>query len=115
MTSKLLEVIVFSEMLLGNTVAVNILCQLLELFNILVKRKRSSMKVKYSLPANTYLFKVNNRNNRKWCEICSNLAIMIKKTEQNDITDLTSLLCFYFNSEHISYLVLVFLLSTLNK
>ena len=54
MTSKLLEVIVFSEMLLGNTVAVNILCQLLELFNILVKRKRSSMKVKYSFPANTY-------------------------------------------------------------
>ena len=28
-----------------------------------------------SNPANMYLFKVNNRNTRKKCEICSNLAI----------------------------------------
>ena len=79
MTSKLLEVIVCSEMLLGNTVAVNVLCQLLELFNTLGKRKRSSMKVSYSFPANTYLFKVNNRSTRKLCEICSKLTIKEKK------------------------------------
>ena len=47
MTSKLLEVMICSEMLLGNAAAVNILCQLLELFNKLVKRKRSAMKVSY--------------------------------------------------------------------
>ena len=26
-------------------------------------------------PANIYLIKVNNRNTRKWCEICSKLTI----------------------------------------
>ena len=28
-----------------------------------------------SFPANIYLFKVNNRNTRKRCEICSKLTI----------------------------------------
>ena len=27
------------------------------------------------IPANIYLFKVNNRNTRKWCKICSKLTI----------------------------------------
>ena len=26
------------------------------------------------LPANIYMFKVHNRNTRKWCEICSKLT-----------------------------------------
>ena len=45
-------------------------------------------------PAGIYLLQVNNRNTRTRCEICSKLTI---KT-----------------SEHISHLVLVFLLLTLN-
>ena len=32
------------------------------------------------IPANTYLFKVGNRNTRKSCEICSKLTI--KKPER---------------------------------
>ena len=59
-------------------------------------------------PVNIYLFKVNNKNNRKRCEICSKLTI--KTTERHwrrsDV--------FIVNSEHISLLFLVFLLLTLN-
>ena len=29
------------------------------------------------IPAGIYMFKVNNRNTTKWCEICSKLAIKI--------------------------------------
>ena len=47
-------------------------------------------------PDDIYLLKVNNRNTRTRCEICSKLTIFIVK------------------SEHISHLVLVFLLLTLN-
>ena len=51
-------------------------------------------------PAGIYLFKVNNRNTRTRCEICSKL------------------ICsgvFIVNFEHISHLVLVFLLLTLSR
>ena len=51
-------------------------------------------------PAGIYLLKVNNRNTRTRCEICSKLTI---KTG-----------VFIVNFEHISHLVLVFLLLTLN-
>ena len=53
-------------------------------------------------PTNNYLLKVNNRNARTTCEICSELKI---KTLYN----------FIVNSEHISHLVLVFLSLTLSK
>ena len=33
----------------------------------------------YSYPANIYLFKVDNRNTRKWCDICSKLTIKTPK------------------------------------
>ena len=33
------------------------------------------MKVFHANPTNIYLFKVNNRNTRKRCEICSKLTI----------------------------------------
>ena len=56
-----------------------------------------------SHPAGIYLFKVNNRNTRTRCEICSKLTI---KTPE--------LLLTIVNFEHISHLVLVFLLLTLN-
>ena len=48
-------------------------------------------------PARIYLLKVNDRNTRAKCEICSKL---IKTLE--------------LNFKHISHLVLVFVLSTLN-
>ena len=48
-------------------------------------------------PIGVYLLKVNNRNSRIRCEICSKLTIH-----------------FIVNFEHISHLILVFLLLTLN-
>ena len=48
-----------------------------------------------------YLLKVNNRNTRRRCEICSKLTMKVSGV-------------FIVNSEHISYAVLVFLLLTLN-
>ena len=55
-------------------------------------------------PAHIYLFKVNNRNTRKTCEIWLKLTIK----QQNDIG------VFIVNFEHISHLFLLFLLLTLN-
>ena len=52
------------------------------------------------IPAGIYLLKVNNRNTRTRCQICSKLTIKIP-----DI--------FIVNFEHILRLVLVFLLLTL--
>ena len=57
-------------------------------------------------PAGFYLFKVNNRNTRTRCEICSKLTIKIPERRRR---------CsgiFIINFEHISHLVLVFLLLT---
>ena len=47
----------------------------------------------YSYPVGIYQFKVNNRNTRTRCDICSKLIV---------------------NFEHISHLVLMFLLLTMN-
>ena len=61
-------------------------------------------------PVGIYLPKVNNRNTRARCEICSKLPI--KTAERNHW------LCsgvFIVNSEHISHLLLVFLLLTLSR
>ena len=44
------------------------------------------------LPANIYLFKVNNRNGRKSCEICSNLTIKTpERRDQNSLLHDSSL------------------------
>ena len=56
-------------------------------------------------PAGNCMFKVNNRNTRKRCEICSNLTL---KTPERFGS-------FIVNFEHISRLVLVFLLLTLSR
>ena len=56
-------------------------------------------------PAGNYMFKVNNRNTRKRCEICSKLTIKIRGV----VLDI-----FIVNFERISHLVLVFLLLTLS-
>ena len=50
-------------------VILSIIIQNLLNFRILLFQAR-----KLNFPANIYLFKVNNRNTRKRCEICSKLA-----------------------------------------
>ena len=65
---------------------------------------------KYIDPAGIYLLKVNNRNTRLMCEICSKLNI---KTPERRHWRRSGV--FIVNLEHISHLVLVFLLFTLNK
>ena len=61
-------------------------------------------------PANVYLFKVNNRNNRKRGEICSKLIIKTPKRRHWRCSDV-----FLVNLEHTLHLFLEFLLLTLNK
>ena len=54
------------------------------------------------------MFKVNIRNTRTRCEICSKLTI-----ETPDVNDVVRV--FIVNFEHILHLVLVFLLLTLSR
>ena len=61
------------------------------------------------MPVNKCLLKVNNRNSRKKCEICSKST---KKTPERRHWRFSGV--FIVNFEHISHLVLVFLLLTLN-
>ena len=65
---------------------------------------------RYSFPAGIYLLKVNNRNTRTRCEICSKLTINTPERRHWRRSGV-----FIVNFEHISHLVLVFLLLTLNK
>ena len=58
--------------------------------------------------AGNYMFKVNNRNTRTRCEICSTLTIKIPERRRSRSG------IFVINFEHISHLVLVYLLLTLN-
>ena len=52
------------------------------------------------LPAGIYMLKVNNKNTRTRCEICSKLTINIPERRRSGI--------FIVNSEYISNLALVF-------
>ena len=61
-----------------------------------------------ALQAGIYLLKVNNKSTRIWCEICSKLTI---KTPERRLWRHAGV--FIVNFEHISYLLLVFLLLTL--
>ena len=61
-------------------------------------------------PANIFLFKVNNRNSRKRCEICSKLT-----TKTPEIRQWVRSSVFIVNFKHFLHLFLVFLLLTLNK
>ena len=63
-----------------------------------------------SFPAGIYLLKVNSRNTRARCEICSKLTI---KTPERRHWRLSGV--FIVNFEHISHLGLVFLLLTLKR
>ena len=62
-----------------------------------------------SNPAGIYLLQVNNRNNRTRCEICSKLTIKTPERCQGRRSGV-----FIVNFEHISHLIPVFLLLTLN-
>ena len=62
-----------------------------------------------AIPAGIYLLKVNNRNTRTRCEICSKLTIKTPERRQWRSSGV-----FIVNFEHISHLVLMFLLLTLN-
>ena len=59
---------------------------------------------------NVYLFKFNNRDRRKRCEICSKLIIKTPERLQSRRSGV-----FMVNFEHISHLFPLFLLLTLNK
>ena len=61
-------------------------------------------------PANIYLFKINKRNIRKNCDICSKLTI---KTPER--RHWRRFVVFIVNFEHILHLLLVFLLLTLKQ
>ena len=63
-------------------------------------------------PASYYMFKVNNKNARASCEICSKLKM--KTTERRHWRHWRRSGVFIVNFEHISHLVLVFLLLTLS-
>ena len=71
-------------------------------------RKNESIKSEVAIPAGVYLLKVNNRNTRTRCEICSKLTINTTERRQWRRSGVLIL-----NFEHISHLVLVFLLLTL--
>ena len=81
--------------------------------NLSSKSWRRSLNICFSIqrirslvsgfPDGIYLLKVSNRSIRIWCEICSKLSI---KTPERHLA--------FVNFEHISHLVLVFLLLTLN-
>ena len=73
------------------------------------KSKKRWMGNTDTIPANIYLFKVNNRNTRKRCEIYLKLTI---KTSQQCHWHRSGV--FIVNFEHISYLFLVFLFLTFN-
>ena len=71
--------------------------------------KRTFIIWKRIYPAGIYLLKVNLRNTRKSCKICSKLTI--KKPEQQQWCRSG---VFIVNFEHISRIALVFLLLTLS-
>ena len=68
-----------------------------------------SINLRYPLPAVIYLLKVNNKNTRTKCEICSKLTI--KTPERRHWRRFG---VFIVNFEHISHLFQVFPLLTLN-
>ena len=80
-------------------------------FFILCKSGRiRNYEQKFSNTAGIYLLKLNDRNARIRCEICSKLTI--KTTERHNRRRSG---VFTVNFEHISHLAIVFLLLTLNR
>ena len=67
------------------------------------------MRNSHDIEAGIYLLKVNNRNTRTRCEICSKFTIKIPQRRQWRLSGI-----FIVNFEHISHFVLKFLLLNLN-
>ena len=63
------------------------------------------------IPAGIYLLKVSNRNTRARCEIC--LKLIIKSPELKLKIKTSGSGVFIINFEHVSQLVLIFLLLNL--
>ena len=78
--------------------------------NIISEDTVAMTKSSIFLPAGIYLLKVNNRNTRTRYEICSKLTINTPERRHWRRSGV-----FIVNFEHISHLVPVFLLLTLNK
>ena len=81
-------------------------------FSVLMSKSRFHYVEKENLssfPMGIYLPKVNNRNTIRRCEICSKLTIKTPERRQWR----RSGVCIV-NFEHISHLLIVFLLLTLN-
>ena len=90
---------------------VNIHSNFISFFNTVKETKLIFSKSKEHLfPGNIYLFKDNNRNSRKRCEIC--LKLTIKTPERRHWRRYG---VFIVNFEHISHFFQMFLLLTLNK
>ena len=64
----------------------------------------------FRFPADNYMFKINNRNTRTRCEICSKLTIETPERRQWCRSGV-----FIVKFEHISHLVLVFLILKLSR
>ena len=90
-----------------NLPAINISIELT--FIVTIKLKLNWLFNSLLSPAGIYLLKVNNRNTRSRCEISSKLTIPTPERRQWRRSGI-----FNVNSEHISHLVLVFLLLILN-
>ena len=69
-----------------------------------LKSPKNKKLLKKYFPVDIYLLKVNNRNTRARCEICSKLIIKWRRSA-----------VFIINFKDISHLVLVFLLLTLRR
>ena len=80
------------------------------LFDISFQRKRSQDRRKHLYPVDNCMFKANDKNTRISCEICSNLTIKTPEGPQWCRSGV-----FIVNIEHISHLVLVFLLLILSR
>ena len=77
---------------------------------LLLLFQSSSNSFRKSIPAGIYLLKFKNRNTRTRCKICPKLTIKIAERCHCRRSGI-----FIVNFEHISHLVLVFLLLTLNR
>ena len=75
-----------------------------------IEMKRTSEDKEPTYPAGNYIFKVNNRNTRTRCAICSKLTINIPERRHWGRSGI-----FIVNFEYILFLVLLFLLLTLSR
>ena len=80
-----------------------------ELIKVTNKHAHSKHCQTSMIPAGIYSLKVNNRNNRTGCEICSKLTV---KTPERRHWHRSGV---FVNFKHISHLVLVFLLLTCSR